>query len=206
MGGREAWYPGCSDATQMPVENGMHRTLRGIVMAPCSPPSPPCAAHHGCQSLTIADTCHPHQRSRLTIKWDQNFRTKIKMRLVEKIGKRTWAIAYCKCLSPTHPEIVQCVTCPTVGTVQKPSRIHGPVMMAVEGDLQINLRPPWDTASFPSTEVQLSHVPLHGAPQLLRCECEPHKGPQPPPCTSGTPTHTLCCGGTCGLAGLGAEG
>ena len=58
MGGRETRYPQSSDATQMPVENGMHGTLRhaditltsegqtGLLATPLT--STLRAAHDGC--------------------------------------------------------------------------------------------------------------------------------------------------------------
>lgn len=97
---------------------------------------------------TIADTHHPHRRSRLTTKGDQNFRTENENVVGREDGKEDPGHHTLQRPLPAPAEIAQCTTCPAVA-VQKPSGVCG-------GDLQIHLQIALDTTSFPRTEGQLS--------------------------------------------------
>ena len=180
----------------------MPGVLGGMVTASCSAPSP--HALYGPTRVPVTRSRSPapsHRHSGLTVKGGQDFRTE-NQNVVggeggkDALGHGTWP-----------PAVVQCTTCPVVGAARKPGGTHAPGMVAAQGGFRTNLQVALDTNSSPRTG--RDSWPHRKTPSLLPCvplRGAPPRPAQPQPCTQWTPTHSLRWGGTCGLAGPGAEG
>lgn len=202
-GSREARYP----------RSPTHGSRRRIGCPACSegwsrlPAAPralaPCAAQHACPSPAVVHPRHPADIPGLQSKVARISEPKIKTCLVEKARRTPWATA--------HGPLRLCGARPAPWWGQ-PGNPAGPTppgwMVAVQGGFRTNLQVALDTNSSPRTG--RGSWPHRKTPSLLPCvplrRAPPPRPAQPQPCTQRTPTHSLRWGGTCGLAGPGAEG
>ena len=201
-GSREARYP--RSPTHGPRRRiGCPACWEGWSRLPAAPRAlTPCAAQHVCLSPAVVHPRHPTDIPGLQSKVARISEPKIKMWSVEKAGRTPWATArgplrLCRARPAPWWEQPGNPAGPTPPGRWPCREVSGPTC----GSPWIRTPPPGEGRAAGPT----GRPPLC-CPACPFAEPPPPPAAQPQPCTQWTPTHSWRWGGTCGLAGPGAEG